>query len=122
MLRPLLSSSVKVDYIRQDYQYLKYYSRAYGLVLILRSLTHSINTNGRFRSLLVAKSRRFVDIKPAADTIQNVIREVSMHKAFCETLGVSETELESTPESSATTAYGAYLLDCGLQGRVTIMG
>lgn len=118
MLRPL-SSFVKADYTRQDYQYLKYYSRAYGLVLILRSFTHSINSNAQFRSLLVAKSRRFVDIKPAADTIQNVIREVSMHKAFCETLGVSETELESTPESSATTAYGAYLLDCGLQGRVT---
>ena len=85
---------------RQDFQYLKYYARAYGL--------------------LVAKSRRFADIKPATDTILNVLNEVTMHKSYCSAeLGISEAELEMMPESSATTAYGAFLLDSGLRGDET---
>lgn len=40
-----------------------------------------------------------------------------MHCAYCASeLGISEIELESTPESPATTAYGAFLLDVGLHG------
>ncbi|KAI5118316.1 hypothetical protein M0805_006600 [Coniferiporia weirii] len=86
-----------LHFVKQDYQYLKYYARAYGL--------------------LIAKSRSFVDVKPASDTILNVIREVSMHASYCASeLGISELELEATPESPATTAYGASLLDAGLHG------
>lgn len=81
--------------------------------MILRSNARVLNGK---RRLLVAKSRRFNDIKPASDNIQGVIREVSMHKSFCASFGISEEELESTSESSATTAYGAYLLDSGLHG------
>ncbi|KAL5490671.1 THI20 [Sanghuangporus weigelae] len=89
-----------LHFVKQDYQYLKYYARAYGL--------------------LVAKSRRFADIKPATDTILNVLNEVTMHKSYCSAeLGISEVELEMTPESSATTAYGAFILDSGLRGDET---
>ncbi|EJD06229.1 uncharacterized protein FOMMEDRAFT_104743 [Fomitiporia mediterranea MF3/22] len=89
-----------LHFVKQDYQYLKYYARAYGL--------------------LVAKSRRFADIKPATDTIVNVLNEVTMHKSYCAAeLGITEIELESTPESPATTAYGAFLLDSGLRGDET---
>lgn len=52
----------------------------------------------------------------AADTISNVVRECATHKAFCAKWGVSEAELESSVESPATTAYGAYLIDTGVQG------
>ena len=38
------------------------------------------------------------------------------HKTFCAQWGVSEKELEETPESTATTAYGAYMMDIGFQG------
>jgi hydroxymethylpyrimidine/phosphomethylpyrimidine kinase / thiaminase len=46
----------------------------------------------------------------------NVVNEVATHKSFCAAWGISEQELLATPESPATTAYGAYLLDVGLQG------
>ena len=46
----------------------------------------------------------------------NVINEVATHKAFCAQWGISESDLAATPEAPSTTAYGAYLLDIGLQG------
>ena len=39
-----------------------------------------------------------------------------MHVSFCEQWGVYLAELESTPESPACTAHGAYTMDVGLQG------
>jgi len=72
--------------------------------------------NLRVVRLLVAKSHTFEAIQPATQTILNVLNEVKMHKSFCEEWGVSKDELESTPESPATMAYGAYLLNVGLQG------
>lgn len=50
-------------------------------------------------------------------SVQDVLHEISTnHKAFCARWGVGEKELEETPESTATTAYGAYMLDIGFQG------
>ncbi|EMD34312.1 hypothetical protein CERSUDRAFT_158703 [Gelatoporia subvermispora B] len=85
-----------LHFIKQDYLYLKYYARAYGL--------------------LAAKSSTFSSIDAATKTIINIVTEVSMHKAYCAQWGITEDELRATPESPATTAYGAYLLDVGLQG------
>ena len=81
---------------RQDYLYLRYYARAY--------------------SLLGAKSPLFPQMKAATDTILNVINEAASHRAYCAQWGITEEDLNSTPESPATTAYGAYILDCGLSG------
>jgi hypothetical protein len=39
-----------------------------------------------------------------------------MHVSFSAQWGVDIAELESTPESTACTAYGAYIMDIGLQG------
>ena len=66
--------------------------------------------------LLVAKSSTYSSIQSATQTIVNVITEVTTHKAFCAQWGISESDLAATPEASSTTAYGAYLLDIGLQG------
>ncbi|KAH8100341.1 Phosphomethylpyrimidine kinase-domain-containing protein [Cristinia sonorae] len=85
-----------LHFIRQDYLYLKYYARVYGL--------------------LIAKSTTFSAIEDATKIIMNVIQEVVNHKAFCAQWGISEQELEATPESPATTAYGAYMMDTGLRG------
>ncbi|KAF4614645.1 hypothetical protein D9613_003401 [Agrocybe pediades] len=82
-----------IHFIKQDYLYLKYYARAYGL--------------------LAAKSTSFNTIRSATDTIYNVLHEIGQHKTYCSTFGISEAELEDTPEASATTAYGAYLMDTG---------
>lgn len=51
------------------------------------------------------------------ESVQDTLHEVSTnHMALCTRWGISEKELEGTPESTATTAYGAYIMDIGLQG------
>ncbi|RXW25738.1 hypothetical protein EST38_g25 [Candolleomyces aberdarensis] len=94
--RGVLAKERFVHFIKQDYHYLKYYARAYGL--------------------LAAKSSSFTAIASATQTIINIINEIGTHKAFCETFGVTEQELEHTAESTATAAYGGYLINIGLQG------
>ncbi|KIP07501.1 hypothetical protein PHLGIDRAFT_511930 [Phlebiopsis gigantea 11061_1 CR5-6] len=96
LARGTLPRECFIHFIKQDYLYLRYYARAYGL--------------------LAAKSATFPQIKAATDTIINVVNEVNTHKTFCAQWGIGEAELLATPESPATTAYGAYLLDVGLQG------
>ena len=50
-------------------------------------------------------------------SVQDILHEVSTtHRAFCTQWGIREKELEETPESTATTAYGAYIVDIRLQG------
>ena len=73
-------------------------------------------TDGTAYSLLVAKSSTYASIQSATQTIINVINEVASHKAYCAQWGITEADLLATPESPATTAYGAYILDCGLSG------
>ncbi|KAF9453737.1 thiamine biosynthesis protein [Macrolepiota fuliginosa MF-IS2] len=94
-----LPRSAFLHFIIQDYHYLKYYARAYGL--------------------LAAKSSAFTEIDAATRTVLNILSEINTHKAFCHSFGVTQEELDSTPETTATTAYGAYLIDTGLQGDST---
>ncbi|KAJ7765756.1 Phosphomethylpyrimidine kinase-domain-containing protein [Mycena metata] len=97
--RGVLPRASFVHFIKQDYHYLKYYARACGL--------------------LAAKSDSFPQIASATQTITNVLREIATHRTFCAEFGVSAEELERTKESAATTAYGCYLMDIGLQGDTT---
>ncbi|EGN96401.1 hypothetical protein SERLA73DRAFT_112697 [Serpula lacrymans var. lacrymans S7.3] len=85
-----------LHFIKQDYHYLKYYARAYAL--------------------LATKSHAYDPISAAMETVVTVVRESSMHVEFCAQWGISQSVLENTPESPATTAYGAFLIDTGLQG------
>ncbi|KIY68605.1 hypothetical protein CYLTODRAFT_395117 [Cylindrobasidium torrendii FP15055 ss-10] len=85
-----------LHFVKQDYHYLKYYARAYGL--------------------LAAKSTTFSAIGSATQTILNVLFEIKNHTAFCASFGITQADLESTEESPACTAYGAFLLDIGMQG------
>lgn len=68
------------------------------------------------RSLLAAKSTTFGQIDSCTKTISNVLHEIGNHKAFCATFGITEEDLETTPEAAATIAYGAYIIDVGFQG------
>jgi hydroxymethylpyrimidine/phosphomethylpyrimidine kinase / thiaminase len=81
---------------RQDYHYLKYYARSYAL--------------------LAAKASTFESIHAATNIILSVINEIATHKIFCATFGVTPQELEECEEEVACTAYGAYILNVGLQG------
>ena len=58
----------------------------------------------------------YSDLAAAAETVLAVVKEHKMHVSFCAQWGVDLAELESTPESPACTAYGAYIMDVGLQG------
>ncbi|KAI6017437.1 Phosphomethylpyrimidine kinase-domain-containing protein [Pisolithus marmoratus] len=85
-----------LHFIKQDYHYLKYYARAHAL--------------------LAAKSDSFAPILAATHIVLHIAKESSMHTSYCAQWGITKEELESTPESPTTTAYGAFLLDTGLQG------
>ena len=67
-------------------------------------------------SLLAAKSSAYAEFSAAAEIILSIVKEHSMHISYCAQWGVDVAELESTPESPACTAYGAYLMDVGMQG------
>ncbi|KAI0085951.1 Phosphomethylpyrimidine kinase-domain-containing protein [Irpex rosettiformis] len=81
---------------KQGALYLKYYGRAHGL--------------------LVAKSSSSAEIKAASNTIIDVLNEVSPSNTARARWGVTDVDIHLTPESTATTAYGAFLMDCGLRG------
>lgn len=70
-----------------------------------------------FLRLLAAKSTSFPSIRTATGTIINVLNEIGTHQSFCAQFGVTLEDLEATEESTATTAYGAFLIDVGLQGK-----
>lgn len=99
---------------RQDYHYLKYYARAYAYVVSYRFSPRGLIWC--FIRLLAAKSDTFTKIDTATKTILGVLREIGTHRMFCAKFGVTGIELETTPEELATTAYGCYLMDVGLQG------
>ncbi|KAG6376499.1 hypothetical protein JVT61DRAFT_2492 [Boletus reticuloceps] len=68
------------------------------------------------RRLLAAKSHDFAPISSAAKVMQHIADEKTMHVSYCAKCGITLEELERTPESPATMAYGAFLIDVGLQG------
>ena len=87
------------------------------LVRGLNEIRPGGNLFNRSDRLLAAKSTSFTAIATAMQSVQDVLREISVnHKAFCARWGIGERELEETPESTATTAYGAYMMDIGFQG------
>ncbi|KZV60533.1 hypothetical protein PENSPDRAFT_659506 [Peniophora sp. CONT] len=90
-----------IHFLKQDYIYLKYYSRAHGL--------------------LAAKSPSYDAVGKSASVILHIVQESTMHKAYCEKWGITADELENGVESAACTAYGAYILDVGLRGDASLL-
>ncbi|KAN0093330.1 hypothetical protein V8E55_004114, partial [Tylopilus felleus] len=98
-------------FLKQDYLYLKYYARAYAL--------------------LASKYNDYASIYAAAKSILGIQDETkpgtsegaknAIHTFFFEQWGTPLQDLEKTPESPATTAYGASLIDMGLQGDTTVL-
>jgi hypothetical protein len=72
-------------------------------------------------SFLAAKSSAYTDFVAAADTVLSIAKESETHVAFSAQWGVDLAELECTPESPACTAYGAYIMNVGLQGMISIL-
>ncbi|KAH0830165.1 Phosphomethylpyrimidine kinase-domain-containing protein [Lanmaoa asiatica] len=84
------------------------------------SFIHFIR-HARFPTLLAAKSHDFAPISSSTKVVLHILAESSMHVFFCSQFGVALEELETTPESPATMAYGAFLIDMGLQGDTTML-
>jgi thiaminase len=53
------------------------------------------------------------DIARTADIVRYVHREMEMHKKYCASFGLSQRDIESSPEDIATTAYTRFVLDIG---------
>lgn len=105
---------ILVDFLRDDYHYLKYYARAYRSDL--SAFTTYTNSIAILDSLLAAKSHSFPAIASAMVIVNSIIQETSTHTSFCQRFGVSDQQLESAHESSVTIAYGCFLMDAGLRG------
>lgn len=67
-------------------------------------------------SLLALKSPSYADIAASALIMQHIVRESSMHEAYCSTWDIAPASLATTEEATATTAYGAFIIDTGVKG------
>jgi len=78
-------------YLRQDYAFLIEYSRVFALAA---AKSRDLATMGLFAGLL-------------NETLNS---EMQLHRAYCERLGVSEADLETTAPAPVTHAYTRHLL------------
>jgi thiaminase/transcriptional activator TenA len=84
-------------YLGQDYLFLIHFARAYALAAY--------------------KADTLADIRDAAAGMSAIVdTEMALHIEYCAGWGLSEPEMESVPEASATMAYTRYVLEKGHQG------
>lgn len=94
-----LSETHFQHYLKQDYLYLFQYNRALALGIF--------------------KAENFTQMQQANASISTILQEVKLHIAYCKQWGITELELQQTPESPACIAYTRYVLDCGISGGLT---
>ena len=84
-------------YLTQDYLFLIQFARAYALAAY--------------------KSDTLADIRQASASLSNIAeREMSLHVGFCKGWGLSEAQMQATPEARETMAYTRYVLERGMAG------
>lgn len=70
-------------------------------------------------SLLVAKSSTFATMEISTKILQQITNEFGLMKSLFDEWGISQAELDREQETSATTAYGAFIIDAGFRGDET---
>ncbi|KAM3518775.1 hypothetical protein MY4038_009997 [Beauveria bassiana] len=80
-------------YIIQDYLFLVQFARA--------------------NSLAAYKAKNITDIQRSNEIVSHIVREMDLHINYCKGFGISEQEIQATPELQACTAYTRYVLDIG---------
>ncbi|OAA36348.1 Phosphomethylpyrimidine kinase type-1 [Beauveria brongniartii RCEF 3172] len=80
-------------YIIQDYLFLVQFARA--------------------NSLAAYKAKNIIDIQRSNEIVSHIVREMDLHINYCKGFGISEQEIQATPELQACTAYTRYVLDIG---------
>ncbi|KAK6506240.1 hypothetical protein TWF506_011159 [Arthrobotrys conoides] len=98
-----LSTENFVWYLKQDYLFLIHFVRA--------------------KALLTYKGTTMSKINECSTNLSGAIRESALHVRYCAELipGLTEQDLESTPEAPATTAYTRYILDIGHSGDIAAL-
>jgi thiaminase (transcriptional activator TenA) len=84
-------------YLVQDYLFLIQFARAYALAAY--------------------KSDTLADIRAASASLSRIAEgEMSLHVTFCKGWGISEAEMQATPEARETMAYTRLVLERGMAG------
>ena len=92
-----LPRSAFLHYLRQDYVFLIHFARAWALA--------------------VAKAETLEEMKTAAATVHALVHhEMKLHIETCAGEGISQAELEATPEAAENLAYTRYVLEAGYSG------
>lgn len=86
-----------LHYLRQDYVFLFHFARAWALA--------------------AAKAGTLAEMQACAATSHALVHvEMPLHVRICGAEGISEAELEATPEQPANLAYTRYVLESGYSG------
>ena len=94
-----LAHSSFLHYLKQDFLFLKQYTRAYALAIY--------------------KARTLAEMRMALPSVQALLSsEIAHHVTYCGEWGVSELEMEAEPEAFGTVAYTRFVLDTGMSGDV----
>jgi thiaminase (transcriptional activator TenA) len=92
-----LPRSAFLHYLRQDYVFLIHFARAWALA--------------------VAKAETLEEMNTAAATVHALVHhEMQLHIETCAGEGISQAELEATPEAAENLAYTRYVLEAGYSG------
>jgi thiaminase/transcriptional activator TenA len=84
-------------YLGQDYLFLIHFSRAYALAIY--------------------KAEGLDDMRRALASLKTILEiEMGLHVGYCSRWGLSEPEMQATPESRATLAYTRFVLERGMSG------
>lgn len=84
-------------YLAQDYLFLVHFARAWALA--------------------VYKSESLAEMRHAGRMLAAILDvEMGLHVKYCAEWGISEAEMRSAPEATATMAYTRYVLERGLAG------
>ena len=92
-----LPKSAFLNYLRQDYIFLKHFSRAWGLAIV--------------------KSGNITEMHTCSKVVHALLdEEIKLHIEFCNSEGISTDELEKTNEMHQNLAYTRFVLDAGFSG------
>ncbi|PKF61007.1 thiaminase II [Psychromonas sp. psych-6C06] len=94
-----LEHNAFLHYLKQDFLFLKQYTRAYALAIY--------------------KARTLAEMRMALPSVQALLEsEISHHVSYCADWGISEAQMEAEPETFGTVAYTRFVLDTGMSGDV----
>ena len=92
-----LPKTAFLTYLKQDYIFLKHFSRAWGLAIV--------------------KSDSITDMHTCSKVVHALLNEeINLHIEFCNNEGIPTKELEETNEMNQNLAYTRFVLDTGYSG------